>query len=445
MLNKTDNPLPSAAEWTIPAIAPRRLTREGCKVPDFNFDEGLFVSDGLRRKLLLDLEHANRLLDSGLEIDAFLQLIVDIASENAAADYAGISIRDEISLTWLVKAEKGALPAMTRGICQQILATDSYNLLREARTNYPCLDRLNVDDVTVSLMCVPLTVDEKIVGGITLVRVGEMAQFSAGDMILSAILGQWCSLKLANIGLIDDLALRTEHERKLLSEVCRSQEEERRRLAADLHDGIAQWMVGASYDIGMCQTLLAGGKANPSELAESLQRARETMQKCIVELRRAIANIRPLPIAELGLVGALNQAALALGKDGIECRVNLKAKMPKLTLAEENTVFWIVQETLNNVRKHSQAKTAAVEIVPQDGTLLIRIADNGCGFTKEQLAGTVPLQRMGFIGMKERAELLGGSLEIESRPGFGTTVLLSFRALSCLSFKREHAEGGSDG
>jgi len=295
----------------------------------------------------------------------------------------------------------------------------------------PCVDRLVIDSAAVALMCVPLLVDGRVVGGITLARTGRASRFSSADASVAALLGQWASLKLANVGLLNDLAKRRNHEQKLLTEICRSQEDERRRVAAELHDGVAQWMVSAAYDISTCQWLLNCG--NSTNLEESLERVKGTLQTCIKELRRSIANLRPLPIAELGLTGALNQTVHAMRNEGVECSINVWGDLPALSLAEENTIYWIVQEAMNNIRKHAQASTVTLELQSDGGMFSIRIIDDGAGFDVDSVgrdAGS--LYRMGLVGMRERADLLGGTLGVCSRPGVGTEVVLSFQLMSRL-------------
>jgi len=416
---------------------PQFLSREGMHVTVLDVSDPTFVQHGVRRRLLLGLEHVNRLLEVGLDMDRFVALIAEVSADNTMADYVSVSLMEETTHEWYIKAEQGALDPVCKRICHQIMTCDCVQLFENNATYLPCVDRLVVDSVSVALMCVPLLLDGRVVGGITLVRTGRESRFSSADASLAAILGQWASLKVANIGLLNDLATRRSHEQKLLTEICRSQEDERRRVAAELHDGVAQWMVSAAYDISTCQWLLGCG--NSANLEESLERVKGTLQTCIKELRRAISNLRPLPIAELGLIGALNQSVHAMKGEGMEVAVNVWGDLPDLSLAEENTIYWIVQEALNNVRKHAQAKTVTLELQSDGGMFSIRIVDDGAGFDVES-AGRSPgsLYRMGLVGMRERADLLGGTLHVSSRPGVGTEVVLSFQLMSRLM----SAQGG---
>jgi signal transduction histidine kinase len=412
--------------------APRFLRREGCHFPVLPDLESSSGFDQNRRKLLLELEQLNHLLDAGVGINQFFDTIVKVTADNSRASYVALAIKEEDPNHWAVKAKVGALDSAAETVCQQILVTDACALFENSKAYVPSIDRLEVNDSLIVLMCVPFFVDGQVIGGMTLVREGSQERFSGPDINLTSIMGQWCSLKLTNIGLLSDLKESRDHEQQLLARVCRSQEEERRRVSAELHDGVAQWMVTAAYDVTTCQDLLTSG--NNENIAEALSRVKDTLQTCLKELRRAIANLRPLPIAELGLVGALNKHARQLTNEGLCCTVHVESKMPPLSIAEESTVFWIIQEALNNIRKHAGADNARIQILPQDDRLTVRIKDDGKGFDQALVeSNAVPMQRLGLTGMKERAELLGGNLEVVSALGQGTEICFWFKFLSSSS------------
>ncbi len=409
--------------------APLYLRREGCRLPVMPDTDSSYGFDGHRRKLLLELDQLNQLLDTGLSTSDFFNTIVKVTADNSHANYVSLAIRETSSMDWGIKAKLGTLDPDIDAVCHQILATDACALFENSKAYLPSIDSLTVNDSQIVLMCVPFFVDGQVVGGMTVVREGPEARFSWSDINLASIMGQWSSLKLANIGLLSTLKQSRDHEQQLLTRICRSQEEERRRVSAELHDGVAQWMVSAAYEVSICQSLMVNG--SNADTAEALQRVKETLQTCLKELRRAIANLRPLPIAELGLVGALNQITRQLTKDGLECSVHVDEKLPAMSVAEESTVFWIIQEALNNIHKHARATSANIEIEPHDAQLTVRITDDGIGFDAGQLeTDAVPLQRLGLIGMKERAELLGGDLSLSSNPGKGTEISLTFKVIS---------------
>ena len=215
--------------------------------------------------------------------------------------------------------------------------------------------------------------------------------------------------------------------KKQLSKVHLAQENERRRLSAELHDGVMQWMTGAFYRIKLCQNFII--KAKPGDVEVELTNIEKILKDSIKELRRIMTNLRPLPLEELGLVNALQQAVRALNEEGIRCHIKVAGKMPELTPAEEKATYRIVQEALANIRKHSGATRAGLRLHFSDDVISVEVRDNGQGFNQNENEITksqTPLAHIGLISMKERAALLGGHLSIDSNPGRGTRISLTY-------------------
>jgi two-component system sensor histidine kinase DegS len=212
---------------------------------------------------------------------------------------------------------------------------------------------------------------------------------------------------------------------RLLQEISSAQENERRRVAVEIHDGVAQWMVGASYGIKACSVLVS--ELRLDDLQRELAQTGQAVQRSIKELRRTIANLRPLPLEELGLVAAVRQTAATLAEDGIMCHTEVDIDLPELSTPEEITTYRIVQEMLTNVRRHSGASEVTVHMQYRDGMYSVAVSDNGQGFAPEEvLNNEMSAMHMGLIGMKERAGLLGGCLTIDSGHGKGTVMRFAF-------------------
>jgi two-component system, NarL family, sensor kinase len=208
----------------------------------------------------------------------------------------------------------------------------------------------------------------------------------------------------------------------LSSEVQRSRErlvsareEERRRLSGDLHDGLGPTLAGAILTIEAARGLLA---RDPAGVDELLDRAAASLEATVADIRRLVYGLRPPALDQLGLVGALRQqaSALATGGDGhIACEVSAPDPMPPLPAAVEVAAFRIAQEALTNLARHAQARTASV-LIAIDGALRLEIRDDGRGLPPDRGAG------IGLSSMRERTAELGGSFELHSPPGGGTTV-----------------------
>lgn len=212
---------------------------------------------------------------------------------------------------------------------------------------------------------------------------------------------------------------------QILEEVHLARDNERRRLSAEIHDGVVQWMVGAFYRINACRQNISQSK--PDDLGDELTCIATTLKQSVGELRRIIADLHPPPLEKLGLVPALHQAITTLEEDGITCHFEAYGELPKLTPCEERAVFGIAQEALNNIRKHSGASSAHLHLWFQDDTVSVEVIDNGRGFNPEDtIDNQLRPEHIGLLSMKDRAELIGACLEIDSHSGEGTSISFTF-------------------
>jgi signal transduction histidine kinase len=388
-------------------------------------DRAHLVKDGLQTKILANLEHANRLLASETEIDKFFKLIVETSATGTKADYVSLSIKDETTGMFVVKAQQGDYKPTWKNICQQVTKIGKPILLDETARNHSCLHNLMTEAEISAMLCVPLIIKENVIGAINHIKVTKETRFTTADLDFTSILSWWGSIALENAKLFSSIQMQRLHLEKLLHEISLAQENERKRVAIEIHDGVAQWMVGAFYDIKACSTLISESRFADLEL--ELAKIRNTLQRSIKELRRAIADLRPPPLEEVGLATALHQVAKVLNEEGIRCYIEVDENLPKLTFAEESTTYWIVQEALTNIRNHSEASDVSLHIQFGDDTVSVEISDNGQGFNPDEVMDSeIPLGHMGLLGMKERAELLGGYLSINSRPRKGTSIYFTF-------------------
>ena len=222
------------------------------------------------------------------------------------------------------------------------------------------------------------------------------------------------------ISVIEDISWRKtaeeqlRSERKLLTKLLDLQEQERQMVAHDIHDGFVQDVVGAHLHVQSIHDSM-----DPERMQSSVGRVAALLQKAIAEGRRLIRDLRPMVLDESGVVEAIvhliadveinEQFTVAFAHN-----VQFKRLDPRL----EGTIFRIVQEALNNVKRHGQIDHAAVQIMQTGGTLKLVIRDHGAGFDPAQVSP----DRFGLRGICERARLYGGTAVIDSAPGEGTTV-----------------------
>jgi signal transduction histidine kinase len=221
--------------------------------------------------------------------------------------------------------------------------------------------------------------------------------------------------------LYEALAKRERQLQDLVGRLILSQEEERRRVAYNLHDGLAQTAAGAHMHLrGFARRY----QAHLPEAREELDRAVELAQRVVREARGVVAELRPTALDDLGLEAALEAEIEELRKEGWQVEYEADLGPDRLAPAVETALFRVAQEALRNARKHAGAERARVALRRSDRAVHLEVQDWGRGFDPARLPeGGGPGERIGLSGMRERVALLGGQCEVHSRPGAGTRVV----------------------
>ena len=216
-----------------------------------------------------------------------------------------------------------------------------------------------------------------------------------------------------------------------VSEVLKAQEGERLRIARELHDDTAQALTGLSRRLDMLvDTLPSGEDRFPQGARERLEELRDQSDKILQGVRRFSRDLRPPVLDDLGLLPALKWLAMALEEQGIGANISVLGEQHRLPDETELALFRIVQEALNNVRKHSCASAVELTVDFRDRGIRITIADNGQGFhLPGSTSDLAECGKLGIIGMQERTRLLGGTLSVHSEPGAGTSVVVTVPGL----------------
>src|SRR6476469_3442889 len=268
-----------------------------------------------------------------------------------------------------------------------------------------------------SMVSVPMETDP---GGLVGVHTVDRREFTARDVELLLVIGRLIAGALHQARLHRQLVARERAHENFAQQVIQAQEIERRRLAGDIHDGISQRLITLSYRLDAASRAVPD---DPPAAAEQLEKARELVDLTLQEARAAISGLRPPVLDDLGLAGGL--ASLARSIPQVHIDVNLaETRLPDHI---ELALYRIAQECLQNVVKHAKAKSArltfAVEAGDSGDVARLEIVDDGVGFdTFEHPLGSDEMGGYGLLSMAERAEIVGGRLNIRSRPGSGTTV-----------------------
>jgi signal transduction histidine kinase len=222
-------------------------------------------------------------------------------------------------------------------------------------------------------------------------------------------------------GLTRELSLRDELRGRLLRKVISAQEDERKRIARELHDETCQTIAALALR-------LDAAKSGPTP-EENLARIDEAMAmatRSLDELHRIIFDLRPSILDDLGLLPAIRWIAQRhLAPNGIQVRCEFDGMALKLPPETEIAVFRAVQEAFSNIVRHARADTVLVEASEAAGILEIAIEDDGMGFDVGAVGGPSASGRgLGLLGIRERLELIGGTATVDSSPGSGTRVVL---------------------
>lgn len=207
---------------------------------------------------------------------------------------------------------------------------------------------------------------------------------------------------------------RTQQLLQLASYLVTAREDERARIARDLHDELGALFTTAKLDVVRLRSRL--GKLAP-EVAERLLHLNETLNTGVALKRKIIEDLWPSTLSNLGLVAALD-ILLRESSNSVEAKIHPTLDEVRLSPASELTVYRLLQEALTNIGKHAGAKNVYVELRKQDGMAVVRIRDDGKGFEP----GAAAPASHGLFGMRCRIEEAGGQFTIDSRPGAGTCI-----------------------
>ena len=207
-----------------------------------------------------------------------------------------------------------------------------------------------------------------------------------------------------------------------LQEITRAQEEERKRISRELHDSTTQNLIALLRQL---ENFLNEKVQLPATEAKTLWAFHSQIKDMLQELRRFSRDLRPPVLDDLGLVPALEWVTAEFKTEyGLEVGLEVTGSKRRLSRESELLLFRVVQEALRNVIKHAQASKVDVKVNLAENEVIISVSDNGKGFQPpDKLADLPQMGKLGLAGMQERIQLLGGSLNIKSELGKGTTIL----------------------
>jgi PAS domain S-box-containing protein len=220
----------------------------------------------------------------------------------------------------------------------------------------------------------------------------------------------------------DEEALKRSREeiRELAMAATTAREQEKSRIARELHDELGQALTALKIDIGWLRERVGG---ETGEVREKLAAMQSLIDATVAAARRISADLRPLMLDDLGLAAATDWLVQGFSqRTGVACALEAEEEDLDLQDPYATAVFRVLQESLTNIAKHASATKVTVRVERRDGRIALEVRDNGRGFVTTQPAKP---GSFGLLGLRERASLLGGDVSIDSVPGRGTTLRMS--------------------
>jgi len=400
--------------------------KEIIKVVDEITHKNHVARENIRLDTLEPLFEANKSIISELNENRIFSSIVRVVCIETRADRVSLMLLDEATEELVIKAALGLSKDMINRRLQLSDDKTYWTVVKNRKSmllNAKAVSETGTTNLRIiSSLCVPLITKGRVIGILHCSKNASRNPFSEGDVELLSILAGQAAIAIENVNLLHDVKQQRNNIEIFLRKCLTAQEDERRRISTELHDGLAQWMSSASYAIQLSDAHLE--KSDIKKARKEIATANDIIRKGIKELRRIILDLHPTVLAQLGLIGALQQIVTAL-KEENNCNSNLRISGDPsvLTPMQEVTIYRVVSEALNNIRRHANASVVEVALTFESTGIAVSIKDNGVGFDLDDIKKRqVADGNLGLVGMRERAEMVGGNLDITTSANNGTHI-----------------------
>ncbi len=273
------------------------------------------------------------------------------------------------------------------------------------------------------MVLAPLLSKNKTIGVMQVDRASELGGFNQEEIEIISAIARATAIALENAQLIKMLGQKEQLLHQLVNKLITAQEDERKRLAADLHDGIIQSLIAIWYRL---QRITPPGEIKEGDWQMEISDLTRLLNEQIIEIRRILYDLRPLILDNYGLFPAVESYLQSIQeKNNIDVELTIHGNNKKLTSRIEITLFRILQEALTNVLKHAHASRVRVKLIAEADVVSLTVEDNGSGLDISLLSTANYQDRLGLAGIQERALLQNGTCNIISHPGKGTTISVS--------------------
>jgi signal transduction histidine kinase len=387
-----------------------------------------------RHHQLLALSSISNAVSKLWELDAILGIALDNVLEIIDGAIGGILLLDEETQILCYRMQRGLSAKyaeemhmqLGEGIAGRVAQTGEPLLLedisQDLRTARP--DLVSKEGLK-GFVSIPLKAKEQVVGVLN-VASSTPGRFGADDVSLLNSIGDYLGTAIERARLYERLARAGERYRALLQHALTAQEEERKRIARELHDETSQALTSLTLSL---QAIIGMSEMKGIGDAELMEKLKSTHSYAVYagnEIVKLMKELRPTLLDELGLPAAIHRYAKdTLQAQGVNVSAEFMGADERMRPEVEVTLFRISQGLIGNILEHSGAKNASIKLECNTRECLLQIEDDGKGFDVNKLTQVEPGGRgAGLFTMKERARLVGGSCHIDSRRGQGTKVVV---------------------
>lgn len=308
--------------------------------------------------------------------------------------------------------------ALDRGIAGWVATNGIGQIVNDVEQDPRWFDGVSLatDFVTRSILCAPMKHGERVVGVMQVLNKRSGEPFTEQDLRLLTTLSAQAAIAVENAQLVR--SLKEERDKLLVKEA-----EVRAAIARDLHDGPTQSIAAIAMNIEFVKRLL---RAMPERVPQELDVLSELVLKTSHDIRTLLFELRPLGLETQGLLMTVQQyVARFRDPNGMQLRLEAPPTIPRLPVEVEGAIFIIVQEAVNNARKHARTPDVTIYLYQEEDWLIASVRDRGRGFNLGAVEATyIDRGSLGLLNMRERANLIGGECRIRSSEEQGTTVEL---------------------
>ena len=391
----------------------------------------LFESSQRRATEMAFLNEVARTLSSTLQLDEVLTRIMEQVDEMLQVEAGSLLLTDpatgdlffQIALGHRAKEVKPFRIPRGQGIAGEVAITGRPLLIANVQEDERHFKELGekVNFNTRNMLCVPLRLYDQVIGVLQIMN-KKSGSFNQHDLELLESIASYAAIAIENARLHESVL--AERDR-----VIEAQEQARKELARDLHDGPTQLVAGITMSLDFCKKAL---EKDPSLLAKELNEMQELAERASRQMRTMLFELRPLVLETHGL-GAALRVFLDRRQQEIETtRLSLKVvtynqsdDISRQDAKVEAAIFAIVQETVNNALKHARAENITVHLKETPKEIYTIIADDGVGFDLDEVMSNYEHRgSLGMINIRERTQLIGGELTMNSTADQGTQVVV---------------------